>query len=976
MLQRLINIFAPPLASELARERLQYNVRAVLLILMVASILAFLFNANTGARLGSGALFLSLLFIFFYSSAGDLILARVATPLITFSAVTYFLLTGYGLQGSSTHALLVVIVYSRVLASGPATIFYLILSMIALAAAYHLELAGLIEPKSGVRSGLLELLNLYTVFIAVTAASLLVMRENETESPARNNQQRTGREPKSAFQDNQYRLLADSAQDFIWTADLDLKYTYCSPSCERITGYKPHELVGASIFANLNSEEAAASYVDIFNREMQLEREVPGVGRHTSVEVEIRKKDGDTGWIEAQISFLRDDSSKVIGIVGASRDINDRIEAASRAEEVAEQLWQVQKIDSISQLAGGIAHDFNNMLVTIQGYSDLAMNHASMTDEVKLYVSEIRKAALRAENLTRQLLMFSRRQSMDRKPVVVNRFLENLQSTLARLIPANVRVELELDQEPFEISGDAGQLEQLVVNLYVNARDAMPGGGRLAISTTKLTLTESEASLYPNATPGDYVRIGVADTGVGIEPELQTRIFEPFFTTKRQGQGAGLGLSVVHGIVVEHGGFITVDSAPGNGTTIHVHLPKANKVKRETAESRVSSHETILLVEDEEQVRDIARLTLTQAGYAVLTAADGRLGLDLFLRERGNIEAIICDVIMPNMGGREFLAMVREIDETIPFIFISGYVGDPDTRNFIEHNDVLFLQKPFSGIALQQALRTAIENRDHRPSRQRLVLAIDDNEALLHLLELDIKDIGHRIMTASDSDQGLRLCGRHEFDVIFIDVDTQPLDGIEVARILRQREAQSPRIYGLTTHLTTENKNRCLAAGMNDLIIKPVNKEALRSILGGRVAIAKSVLATSDSVPLFDMNLSLDLSNNRIEVAEAMLRILVSRLPEHIEGIRNTFDDGDFGALTGRVEKLVAAVRYCGVPALAEATRRLEVTARGSNITDIEESIEILQERINELSNWHRNNPDPFGQARLRNGDRSATANP
>lgn len=430
-------------------------------------------------------------------------------------------------------------------------------------------------------------------------------------------------------------MLADNAQDLIWTADLELNFTYCSPAALRIMGYKPDEMIGRSIFFPLLSERDAEDYREIITRELLPGTDEVAEPRHTFENVHFRKKDGALGWIESNVSLLRDDDDQVIGIVGNTRDVSDRIDAETRAREVADQLRQAQKIDSIGQLAGGIAHDFNNMLVAIQGYSDLAGKHKSTPHDVKRYVSEIKKAAIRAENLTRQLLTFSRRQAMESKPVCINLLLRDLQDMLSRLIPANVSVKLKLDETDYEILGDSGQLEQLIVNLCVNARDSMPSGGNLTIYSKEVRVTAEEASTHPNAVAGEYICLSVQDNGSGMDVELQKRIFEPFFTTKKEGQGTGLGLSVVHGIVVEHGGFITVDSEEGAGTTVNVYLPKSDNVSSirsliELNDPMPGGKETVLVVEDEEQVRDLATLVLSQAGYTVLTAADGMLGWELF----------------------------------------------------------------------------------------------------------------------------------------------------------------------------------------------------------------------------------------------------------------------------------------------------------------------------------------------------------
>lgn len=978
MLKKILDTLAPPIESEFYRSRLQTNLRAILIILIAAFSLAFLFNDGAESRIAIGGMIVFLSVVFWFFTNGDMLLARIASPLIGYVSISYLIFNGLGIQSVTVPALWTLIVCARALGSGTSAVIYTGLSMVTLAAAYQLEHMGIMIDSPDLEpSSLQDLTNLYIELVALAAAVWFLSKniEDDRDIAIESRRKMEINEQQLGEKDHLYRLLADNAQDLIWTADLELNYTYLSPSSARILGYTPSELIGKSIFFSLFPEEAIEQYRDVFRQEMQTIQDGGSPrDRHAFPEIQVMRKDGSVAWLDAQVSFLRDDNANIVGVVGTSRDISDRIQAETKAREVSDQLRQAQKIDSIGQLAGGIAHDFNNMLVAIQGYSDLAAKHKSTPEDVKRYVSEIKKAAVRAENLTRQLLTFSRRQAMESKPISANTLLLDLQDMLSRLIPANVRVDLQLAEEDHEILGDSGQLEQLIVNLCVNARDAMPGGGVLTVRSACVRLSEEEARKHPNAVAGDYVQLSVEDNGIGMEPDLQKRIFEPFFTTKKEGQGTGLGLSVVHGVVVEHGGYITVDSEENVGTTIRVHVPKSDTVTASRSLIEINDivpggKETVLVVEDEEQVRDLATLVLSQAGYTVLTAADGMLGWELFLSQRDNIALIVCDVVMPNMGGRQLLRLVREIDEAVPFIFTSGYVGGPDPKNFAERYAVEFLQKPFSASSLQQKVRGTLDTRVERKPRQRQVLAVDDNSSILHLLELDVQELGHEILTAGSGEEAVQLCEDQEFDIIFMDIQMQGMNGIDATRIIRQRSEGQPRIIGLTAHYTEEERERCLEAGMDEVITKPIRFDRLTRLLGGKHNEDDASPQPNDKpTPVFDLDVSLHLANNRTDVAEEMFGILLSKLPEDQKAINDAFNRNDIDDFRMQVHKLNGAVRYCGVPALSEAINQLETLAKGSEIDEIKDAMNEANERVEELIGWEKANPNPFNLHRIESG--------
>jgi signal transduction histidine kinase/ActR/RegA family two-component response regulator len=395
------------------------------------------------------------------------------------------------------------------------------------------------------------------------------------------------------------------------------------------------------------------------------------------------------------------------------REIENRIEADKLREELQSQLVQTQKMESVGQLAGGIAHDFNNILVAIMGYSDLIEHKANSKEEVKDYISEVKTAADRAATLTSQLLAFSKRQIIKPEPLELNDLISDLINMLERLIPENIAYVFAPGESTTSVLGDSGQLEQVLVNLVLNARDAMPEGGTLTIRTKEVTISDDDVKTQSWAKPGMFARLQIEDTGHGIPEDIQERMFEPFFSTKQTGAGTGLGLSVVFGIVEQHGGFLRVDSHPNRGTTFSVYLPctQNSPVQYEQPALRElkGGSETILVVEDDEQVRNIAVHILEDAGYQVLRANNGRIALHVFEQNRSAIDLVLLDVVMPTMGGRDVMQYIRDTGSKVPIIFASGYSDDGIHTKFILDEGLDLLSKPYSRESLLRRLRDRLD---------------------------------------------------------------------------------------------------------------------------------------------------------------------------------------------------------------------------------------------------------------------------
>ena len=396
------------------------------------------------------------------------------------------------------------------------------------------------------------------------------------------------------------------------------------------------------------------------------------------------------------------------------------IEEKRRAEEALrlseEQLRTSQRLEAVGQLAGGVAHDFNNLLTVISGYSELILNRLTESDDNRPKVQEIKRAAERASTLTRQLLAFSRKQVLQPKLFDLNHLVSDMSKMLRRLIGENIEMTTVIG-EAVAIKADPGQIEQVLMNLVVNARDAMRNGGRLTIETARVEIDEVYASTHLNVQAGRYVMLAVTDTGCGIDADTRKHIFEPFFTTKEQGKGTGLGLSTVYGIVKQSGGHIWLYSELGHGTTFKIYLPAATEMETQPAAAPTQGAlpggtETILIVEDEPQIRKLAFDCLAYCGYDVLSSSNGVEALQLIERLNRPVALILTDVVMPKLSGRELSERIRAVQPSAKVLFMSGYTNDSVVNHGILDGDTWFIQKPFTLHSLVRRVREVLDSEE------------------------------------------------------------------------------------------------------------------------------------------------------------------------------------------------------------------------------------------------------------------------
>jgi two-component system cell cycle sensor histidine kinase/response regulator CckA len=389
-----------------------------------------------------------------------------------------------------------------------------------------------------------------------------------------------------------------------------------------------------------------------------------------------------------------------------------------------EEFRQAQKMEAVGRLAGGVAHDFNNILTVIGGFCDVALEGIRPDDPVVSDIAEIKKASDRAASLTRQLLAFSRRQILSPRVLDLNLLIRDMEKMLSRILGEGVDLQFALEERLEAIEADPGQIEQVLLNLTVNARDAMPGGGQLIVETKKATLGAAYTELQLDAKAGDYVMLAVSDTGIGMDEDTKSHLFEPFFTTKSEGKGTGLGLATVYGIVKQSHGTIAVSSEPGRGTSFKIYFPSlatsAVSKKSETVKpAAVGGSETILLAEDEETLRGLAERILSANGYCVLTARDGAEALQIIQAHDGPLHLLLTDVVMPKAGGRRVAEeATREFPE-IKVLFMSGYTDDSVVVNGVVDAEIDFLQKPFSTDALVRKVREVLDEKGGEGGKER-----------------------------------------------------------------------------------------------------------------------------------------------------------------------------------------------------------------------------------------------------------------
>jgi PAS domain S-box-containing protein len=488
-------------------------------------------------------------------------------------------------------------------------------------------------------------------------------------------------------------VMMDKMPAVLWTTDTELRFTSGMGAGLEALGLRAQEMEGKSLFEYFHTDDP--EFIAIAAHRKAL------AGQSVTYEIDWQKHVFDS-----HVQPLKGSDGQLLGVIGVALDITDR-------KHLADQLRVSQKMQAVGELAGGVAHDFNNLLMIVKGHAEMLLDRID-SSSARHNLEQIQGATERAATLTRQLLAFSRKQVLQPKVLDLNDVVAGMIKMFARVIGENIDLAFLPGSKLAPVKADPGQVEQVLLNLVVNARDAMPDGGRLTIETCNVELDSVSASQHPVMEAGSYVMLIVTDTGCGMDAGTQARIFEPFFTTKGQGKGTGLGLATVYGVVKQSGGFIWVYSEVDHGSTFKIYLPQVKAdlergVPEKTSRGSHPGTETILFVEDEESVRELVRDYLGKSGYRVLEAPDGVQALEIAAAHRAPIHILVTDVVMPRLSGRELATRITAARPEIKVLYISGYTDDSIFRHGVLEGGVAFLQKPFNLKDLAQKIRQVLD---------------------------------------------------------------------------------------------------------------------------------------------------------------------------------------------------------------------------------------------------------------------------
>jgi PAS domain S-box-containing protein len=529
-----------------------------------------------------------------------------------------------------------------------------------------------------------------------------IMPDGGTVCMCRDRSEQRQSEKARAEAEAKYRMLVEQVNAITYIAEIgiDGKWYYVSPQVESILGYTPEE------WLNIATQWAEHIHPDDLPAVAAAE-EQSKQGLPFQAEFRVRRKDGRDIWISDTAVIVRGSNSHPV-MEGIMVDITER-------KQLETQLQQSRKMEAVGRLAGGIAHDFNNLLTIITGYTELALHRPQLPVEVRGDIERIENASARAAALVKQLLAFSRKQVLQPKILDLNKIVLNLDALLRRLMDERIQMITRVKEDLGKVKADPAQIEQVIMNLVVNARDAMPEGGRLVVETCNAELDASYVMEHVGAKPGRYVMLAVSDNGVGMDKDTIAHIFEPFFTTKESGRGTGLGLSTVYGIVKQSGGYVWVYSEPGKGSTFKVYLPRVDDQPEDEATMRgaldkLPVKETILVVEDEEAVRELIQTVLCEKGYEVVTAHDPQQAEEVSARFPRDIQLLLTDMVMPGISGRELATRISARRRDIRVLYMSGYTDNVITSGGMLEKGLAFLQKPFSPATLVQKVREVLSH--------------------------------------------------------------------------------------------------------------------------------------------------------------------------------------------------------------------------------------------------------------------------
>jgi PAS domain S-box-containing protein len=620
----------------------------------------------------------------------------------------------------------------------------------------------------------------------------------------------------------QANLLAH-VSDAIVATDRRFTIQYWNAAAEKQYGWTAAEVLGKHLVEVIQTRFTGDSRREVMRK----------VGRegYWSGELVQNRRDGSLFPVQATLSEVRDVEGRLVGHVAINRDITENLRSAEERVKLEDQLRQAQKVEAIGRLAGGVAHDFNNLTAIILGYGEMLQERLRQEDPALKWMEQIMEAGRRSAALTRQLLAFSRKQTLLPEVLDLNALLRNLEKMLGRLIGEDIQLQFRLAADLGRIKADPGQIEQVVTNLVLNARDAMPRGGRLTVETADVELDAAYARDHEGAIPGEYVRLALTDTGCGMDEAALARLFEPFYTTKERGKGTGLGLPTVLGIVKQSGGYIWVSSEPGRGSTFEIYLPRTDAAARAKAieaggDAPRGSGEQILLVEDETSLRNLCEAILSRLGYRVSVAGSGPEALLLLEERQLEPDLVITDVIMPGMSGAELAERLRGKRPELKVIFMSGYPDDAIAPHGVLDSGTPFIQKPFAERALAKKVRQVLGRKAAAAPPGGCVLMIDDDEQYRELVRHFCTKRGHDFTGVDAAGAALEALAGRRFDVLLVDLNIPGTSGEQILREIRAAGHATPAIV-LTGDVTAADLDALRPLGVVRALEKSSRAEPL-----------------------------------------------------------------------------------------------------------------------------------------------------
>jgi two-component system cell cycle sensor histidine kinase/response regulator CckA len=515
--------------------------------------------------------------------------------------------------------------------------------------------------------------------------------------------------------EERFRSLVETTSDWVWEIDSEGKFTYCSPVCEKIYGYQPEELLGRSLLDSLVAPESTEEFAQRFKHCLK------NVCGFAGIEHQAQKKDGSKIYIESSATPVIGENDQVLSFHGIDRDITERKRLELEKFQLEERNHQAHKLEALGTLAGGIAHDFNNILTPIIGYAQLGELNIERNDLEKAKESFhiIRNSANSASELTKQILAYSRQQVLDIRKIHLSDTINTMSKMLYRLIREDIELTFDLTSDILPIKADAGRLGQVLMNLVVNAKDAITASGRITIATKNVTIPEDVPLIDAEKKPfsGPFVLLEVSDNGTGMDKKTLERIFDPFFTTKPLGAGTGIGLSTVFGIVKQHGGHIMLESEIGQGTTVRIYFKTEEKENPRPENLKdvagiKTGHETILIVEDSREVLAAVSAGLKTFGYHVLEANGSDMAIQIIHNSDEKIDMLLTDVVMPGLSGKAVAETFRIKFDDLPILFMSGYSSEVNPKDLESIKGSYFLQKPFSPTQIAAKVRRILDGEE------------------------------------------------------------------------------------------------------------------------------------------------------------------------------------------------------------------------------------------------------------------------